>query len=122
MGQRRISRVAIWLLTAAACTSVGIGAAGVASAAATPAVTPHVKTASVKIVTFAFKPRTLNITAHTIVTWTNNDSTGHDITFAAFHSKILATGATYSHKFGIPGTYKYHCNLHPEMTGKVVVT
>jgi plastocyanin len=33
----------------------------------------------------------------------------------------LANGKTYSHAFDKPGTYRYHCFIHPQMLGTVVV-
>jgi plastocyanin len=122
MGNRRVARVGLWCLTAAACGSLAVGVQGVANAAPKPAVTPHVATASVKIVNFLFKPKTLNITKPTAVTWTNNDSTGHNVVFNGFGSRTLGFGKTYTHTFKTAGTFKYHCTLHPGMSGKVVVT
>jgi Copper binding proteins, plastocyanin/azurin family len=37
-------------------------------------------------------------------------------------SPLLATGQAWSRTFDKPGTYRYICALHPEMTGIVVVT
>jgi plastocyanin len=33
----------------------------------------------------------------------------------------LTSGKTYSHTFGQAGTYHYHCFIHPQMLGTVVV-
>ena len=38
-----------------------------------------------------------------------------------FDSGILRTGGTYSLTFDTPGSFAYHCDVHPEMTGAVVV-
>jgi plastocyanin len=121
MVSRRFSRFGIWCLTAAACASVAVGVEGVASASAAPSVTPATG-ASVTIANYAFTPKALNITVGTIVTWTNKDSTGHNVTFKRFASPALGFGATFSHKFRRVGTFKYFCSIHPSMTGKVVVT
>jgi hypothetical protein len=37
-------------------------------------------------------------------------------------SSTLGQGATYSQVFTSPGTYTYHCAIHPSMKGTVVVT
>ena len=121
MVNRRFSRLGIWCLTAAACASVAVGVEGVASASATPAAKPATG-ASVSIANYAYKPKALNITAGTIVTWTNNDPTGHNVTFKRFASPTLGFGNTFSHTFRRAGTFKYFCTIHPGMTGKVVVT
>lgn len=128
MGDRRRGRVASWCASAALCCALVIGGSGVSGAATKPAVVKHtvarpaVITAKVKIVNFLYKPKTLTVVAGTKVTWKNADSTGHTVTFAAFGSPTLGTGATWSHKFTTVGTFSYHCSLHLEMTAKVVVT
>jgi plastocyanin len=58
------------------------------------------------------------------VTWTNLDSMApHTVTAddGSWGSGTLGQGATYSHVFTSPGTYTYHCAVHPYMTGTVVV-
>jgi hypothetical protein len=40
----------------------------------------------------------------------------------AFDSGNLATGQTFSQTFSAAGTFAYHCNIHPQMTGTVTVT
>ena len=36
-------------------------------------------------------------------------------------SPPLGSGATYTVKFTAPGTYNYHCAIHPNMVGTIVV-
>ena len=66
-----------------------------------------------------------------MVIWTNQDSAPHTIvsdatpTFslgAIFMSNQLAMGQTFSYTFTTPGTYLYHCGIHPFMKGSVTVT
>jgi plastocyanin len=122
MADRRGLRRLAFGTGALASAALVLAGAGVGTAAAAPKA-PAVKTASVKIQSFLFKPHTLKITTKTKVTWTNLDSTGHNIQFADFGIKrALGTGQTWSHKFVTPGTYAYHCQIHPDMTGKVVVS
>ena len=80
--------------------------------------------ASIKIANFDFGPNTLTVPAGTSVTWTNNDDDAHSVVAdaKAFRSAPLDTGDHYSFTFATPGTYSYHCGLHPQMHGKVVVT
>lgn len=105
---------------AAACGSLVVGVAGVSSAATRrPAA---ITTASVNIVNYTFKPKALTIVVDTKVTWTNQDSSGHNVVFKRFSSPVLATGQTFSHTFRRVGTFRYHCSLHFGMNGKVVVT
>ena len=38
-----------------------------------------------------------------------------------FDSNILNPGTTFTHNFVQYGTFPYHCTLHPQMVGTVVV-
>jgi len=79
---------------------------------------------AVTIKGFAFDPASISVTVGTTVTWTNEDGTAHTVTFdsGGVDSGHLATGATYSRTFDAPGTFAYHCAIHPSMTGTVTVT
>jgi plastocyanin len=55
------------------------------------------------------------------VTWTNDDTVTHTVKFADSESSGMASGASYTKKFDTPGTYVYHCGIHPSMTGTVEV-
>jgi plastocyanin len=71
-----------------------------------------------------FNPSTVNVKAGDTVTWTNDDSVGHDVTGDGFKSGSaggLSSGDTFKHKFAKAGTFKYACTVHPGMTGEVVV-
>jgi plastocyanin len=39
-----------------------------------------------------------------------------------FYSGTIASGDTWSKTFNETGTYEYHCNFHPSMKAKIVVT
>lgn len=83
-------------------------------------------TNAVTIANFAFSPADISVKAGTKVTWTNNDSTAHTVDETDGQtgpaSGMLNPGASYSFTFDKPGTYHYHCSIHPEMTGTVTVT
>jgi plastocyanin len=70
-----------------------------------------------------FTPGTLTVSAGTTVLWGNNDVTTHTVTSdaGAFNSNNLNSGETFQVKFDNPGQYKYHCSIHPFMTGTIVV-
>jgi plastocyanin len=79
----------------------------------------------VKIVNFAFKPKTITISKGTKVKWTNGGSVSHTTTSnkGLWDSGALAPGAGFGHVFKKVGTFKYHCTIHPTlMHGKIVVT
>jgi plastocyanin len=79
---------------------------------------------AVTISNFAFQPASLQIAAGSSVTWTNQDSTAHTVTSdsGAFDSGQLAPGATFNQTFMTPGTFTYHCQIHPFMTATIVVS
>ena len=78
----------------------------------------------VSIQNFAFSPRTLVIAAGTTVVWTNHDMAPHTVTSdrgAWASSARLDAGQSFSLTFSNPGTYVYHCAVHPFMTATVIV-
>ena len=71
---------------------------------------------------------TVVIGVNSTVTWTNNDASIHTVTSTTvppgaspFNSGYLNTGDKYTYTFTVAGVYVYHCQLHPWMTGFVVV-
>ncbi len=66
---------------------------------------------------------TINIAAGQSITWTNEGVQPHDVTAddGSFASGTVAPGATWSYEFDSPGTFTYHCQVHPWMKGTVVV-
>ena len=79
---------------------------------------------TVTIQNMAFNPSTLNIKVGTTVTWINKDSLTHDVTSdtGAFNSGNLTKGMSYNYTFNQTGSYPYHCSIHPNMKGTIVVT
>jgi plastocyanin len=72
-----------------------------------------------------FNPGTVTIKAGGKVTWTNDDSVGHDVTADDFESGSpggIEGGSTFSHTFKKAGTYNYVCSVHPGMKGTVKVS
>ena len=80
--------------------------------------------AAVSIVDFAFQPASMQVPAGTTVTWTNSGAATHTVTADndAFDSGRLAPGASFSQTFAAAGTFTYHCEIHPQMIGTIVVT
>lgn len=71
-----------------------------------------------------FVPNEITVDAGTTVTWTNEDAVAHNVTSddGLFESGNLTKGDTFTYTFDKPGTYNYHCTLHPpDMKGTVVV-
>ncbi len=85
--------------------------------------TPPPAANTVNIANMAFSPASLTVNAGTTVTWTNSDAMAHTVTADdnSFDSGNMAMGAKYSKVFSTPGTYTYHCTIHPGMKGTIVV-
>jgi plastocyanin len=77
----------------------------------------------VTIAGFAFSPATVTVSVGDTVTWTNNDGVAHTATAnnGAFDTDNIAGGDSDSVTFDSAGTFAYHCEIHPAMTGTVVV-
>lgn len=85
--------------------------------------------AEVVVEGFRFDPSTFEVTVGTSVTWRNTDSIDHTATSGspgqpdgAFRIDLPEPGTSGEHTFGRTGTYAYHCEVHPSMTGAVVVS
>lgn len=79
----------------------------------------------VPIADFAFLPAELHVHAGQTVTWVNCEDNATSHTTHAngeeWSSPLLAPGQSFSHTFDQAGTFDYHCDPHPFMTGRVVV-
>ncbi|MGA9841418.1 MAG: plastocyanin/azurin family copper-binding protein [Nitrososphaeraceae archaeon] len=82
----------------------------------------------------SFSPNVINVTIGDTVTWTNHDVIPHTVTsgtgpsdlnkgkeFDSGLSTLLQPGKMFSHKFTRAGEFPYFCQLHPAMTGTVMV-
>ena len=80
---------------------------------------------TVGIKNFSFNPKALTVAPGTEVVWTNNDEEPHTVTSdadpRAFKSQPLDQDDKFSFVFKEPGTYAYHCSVHPHMQGTVIV-
>jgi plastocyanin len=88
---------------------------------------PSGSVVAVTIQDFSFSPATLTIKAGTSVKWTDNGPSAHTTTSdtGVWDSGTLSApsgggpyggssaGGTYQFTFNTPGTYHYHCTLHP---------
>ena len=142
---RRRAALAMLLVTAtalfAACSGDDDGDSSRATGPSTPP-PDQVQASSVSIHDFTFDPPTITIPVNNQVEWTNNaltdpasaitgtpDSnpaaTQHAVVSddgTTFDSGPLDGLATFTYTFLEPGTYAYHCSIHPSMKGTVVVT
>ena len=75
---------------------------------------------------FAFHPQVVAVPAGGRVAWVNCDEPGSDAHTStsdgpAWDSGLLSPGMVYSRTFGAAGSFPYHCEPHPSMTGTVSV-
>src|SRR5579862_7535629 len=78
---------------------------------------------AVTIADFQFTPATMQVPQGTTVTWTNNGPSNHTSTSdsGAWDSGVVQPGKSFSFKFNTPGTFSYHCSIHPSMKGTITV-
>ncbi len=72
-----------------------------------------------------FTPASVPVAKGDTVEWTNRMGMTHTVT--PDNDEFPGSGAmgqnkTFSHVFCDAGTVDYHCEIHPFMTGKVIVT
>jgi plastocyanin len=111
------------VIALAACSGSSSSAAATAAASQAPAA-PAGGATAVSIKDFAFSPASDSVPTGSKVTWTNNDTTAHTVTFddGSADSGNLAPGSTFDHTFATAGTFAYHCTIHSSMHGTVTVT
>jgi plastocyanin len=137
------------LATICACLALGLVVAGCGgdddgddSGSASPSTTeqpadtggsggaePGGEAVEVSMKDIAFNPAEVNVPKGGSITWTNDDSVGHDVTkesgpgpdFKSGDPGAMGGGDTFTQKFNAPGTINYVCTVHPGMTGTVVV-
>jgi plastocyanin len=80
--------------------------------------------APVSVIDFAFSPSSLSVRIGQRVTWTNRGMATHTVTAngGLFNSGSLPPSHTFSFTFMSRGTFAYHCQIHPSMTGTISVT
>jgi len=118
--------VAAVAIIAAACNGTGPSAYGAPASTATTttaSTTAATATNAATIKGFSFQPDVLKVKVGAKVTWTNDDTVAHTVTADtnSFASGNLQPGGSFSFTFTRPGTYAYHCSIHPSMHGSVVV-
>jgi plastocyanin len=70
-----------------------------------------------------FQPATVTVQVGDTVTWSNEDGVPHTATADddSFDTGSISGGSSASQTFDTAGSVPYHCEVHPTMTGTVVV-
>jgi plastocyanin len=78
---------------------------------------------TISIRDFSFSPTATTVAAGTTVRWKNLDGEPHTVRGVEtdFRSGALDQNDSFAFKFDKPGTYRYVCSIHPQMTGTIVV-
>jgi plastocyanin len=132
-----MASIAVLALAGAACSSnsstgtTDTGAPAVGGTPATSACTEATATDlskddpfTVTIQGFAFHPDCFVASSKSAITIKNEDTTTHTFTIDGTPvDETIDAGTTFNGKSAglAPGTYPFHCKIHPEMTGTVIV-
>jgi len=81
------------------------------------------KAEKVEIVEFSYEPDPVVVQVGGKVTWQNQDAAPHTATAddGSFDTGTIENGKLGSATFKEPGTFTYHCEIHPTMHGTVEV-
>lgn len=83
------------------------------------------KKTNVTIKNHAFNPNTIEVATGEEVVWKNEDLAPHTVVSdpdgSLFKSGIIVYKTSTSFTFDKPGEYPYHCSIHPNMHGKIIV-
>lgn len=96
----------------AAGSPTGSGAGGAACSAA-PAGSSAAVTVAIK--DFKFAPQPVEAKVGDVIAWSNQDAAPHSATLddGTCDTKTINSGAQAMLVFSAPGTYTYHCSVHP---------
>jgi plastocyanin len=111
-------------LLAAGCGSSNDNSSSSSSATSTPAASSSGGDVAIKMANIAFDPKDVTVKVGQKITWTNDDSTNHNVTAdsgADFKSKDFGKGATFDFTPDKAGTIAYECTLHPGMKATITV-
>jgi plastocyanin len=99
-----------------AAAAVGVGLAVMGAGVASGATTVRMKDNF-------FRSKTVQVEKGTRVKWVNRGSRPHTTTAnsGAWDSGTVNPGQSFSRRFRKTGTFRYHCEIHAGMTGKIVV-
>jgi plastocyanin len=117
---------AVVALAAAGCGSSNSGStsSGSSSSASTGAASSSGGGVAIKMQNIAFDPKAVTVKVGQKVTWTNDDSTDHNVTAdsgADFKSDNFGKDGTFEFTPDKAGTIKYECTIHPGMTATLTV-
>jgi plastocyanin len=102
-------------------------------AQAPPTIEVSISPGSSTLTDKAYSPNPVEAKVGQKVEWINHDSVQHTITsgsagspdsgkeFDSGLTKLLSKDGEFEHTFTAAGEFPYYCQLHPQMSGKVIV-
>ena len=123
---RRILLVlcAVVALAAAGCGGNDDDGGSSSGSTSAPAAASSGGDVAIKMQNIAFDPKAVTVKVGQKITWTNDDTTDHNVTAdsgADFKSDNFGKGATFEFTPDKAGTIKYECTIHPGMTATITV-
>ena len=136
---RGISTAALVLLIVVVAIAVAAAYFAIVPPGGTAPTSVTIQTVQVKIPdgaagdeSLSFEPQvvTVVIGVNNTVQWKNFDSVAHTVTSTSVPSgaqpfgsasNLVEPGQAFTITFTVPGTYQYHCVIHPHMEGTIIV-
>jgi len=111
--------VALAVVCAAACSD----STTTTTSPSGPSASATIPSGASTMTTTAFGANPLTVTSGTTIMWVNNDNVTHTSVAdaGAWNSGSIAPGGSFSRTFSSTGTFTYHCTIHPNMVGTIVV-
>ena len=122
----RASRFGVGLLFAGVLNGCGSSSSPATTSPTPPtpqALTVTIVPAARTLAAAAFTPNPATISAGAKLTWSNTDTTTHDMVSdsGVWDSGHIAPGDHFDFTFTSKGSFPYHCSIHQGMVGTVVV-
>ena len=119
--------VAVLILTTSLAACSGYNAPSSPSVAPTPAppgsTSVDIPSGASTQTTTAFGADPLTVSVGTTISWLNDDNTTHTSVAdgSQWDSGNIPPGGRYNRTFTSAGRFTYHCQIHPNMVGTIVV-
>ena len=121
----RLASILVLAACFTACSSYNSPSAPSNGPTAAPAgsTTVDIRSGASNQTTTAFGQNPLTIPAGTTISWLNDDNTTHTSVAEGnqWSSGNIPPGGRYNFTFASAGRFAYHCQIHPNMVGTIVV-
>ena len=121
----RVTSGLLLVMSLAACGGYNSPSAPSTGPTTAPAgsTTVNIPTGASSQTTAAFGQNPLTIPVGTTISWLNDDGITHDTVAdgGQWSSGNLGPGGRFNFTFASAGRFTYHCQIHPNMVGTIVV-